>query len=116
MDELEEYRLLEPRLIAAIRGKTKAKAIAEAMYQVLREFARDVLDHNPDIEVQMWTPAQIKERGGPHGPGCYVVNYEAGPYNWGIMFSMCDELKRLMEPYYSFDLCIYPGDDGQVAA
>lgn len=113
--DLEEYKLLRDRLIPAITGKSTAKEIAEAMYETLRGFASD-LDMIPDIEVQMYTPEQIAERRSPHGPGCYVVNFESGPYNWAINFSLDGKVKRLMEPYYSFDLCIYTADDGQVAA
>lgn len=111
----DEYKLMKPRLVAAIKGKKTARGIANAMHKALRAFAADI-GMNPDSEVHMWTPAQVKARGMPHGAGAYVVSFEAGPYQWAQAFSMCAEVKRLMEPYYSFDLCIYTADDGKEAA
>jgi len=105
-----EYSILKPRLLRALKGKKTARGCANALYKALREHCA-AIGANPDKEVHMWTPAQIAERRGPHGRGCYVVSYESGPYQWAVSFSMCAELKRLMEPHYSFDLCIYTADD-----
>lgn len=110
-----EYALLKPRLLKAIAGKKTARGIATALHKALSSFASDI-GMKPDIEVHMWSPSELKRRNAPQGAGCYVVSFEAGPYQWAVSFSNCGEAKRLMEPYYSFDLCIYTADDGQVAA
>ena len=87
----------------ASKYKTKAGA-AKALYKVLCKFAKD-LGQNPDIEVQLYTPEQSKERGYTSG---WQVQWEGGPYQWALGASLQvynHKAGWYTEPYYSFDLC-----------
>jgi hypothetical protein len=57
----------------ASKFKTKAGA-AKALYKVLCKFSKDI-GQNPDIEVQLYTPEQSKERGCTSG---WRIQWEAG--------------------------------------
>lgn len=62
-------------------------------------------DQKPEIECSLWTPAEAAERG--YDPQ-YMVSWEAGPSDWGIMLSeRCHNMPGswFTEPHYSFDLC-----------
>lgn len=102
---------LTKRLISAANSLTgpdrTAERVARALYAVLREYA-EADGQNPDIEVSIWSPAEIAQRNAPHGYA-WVVNWEAGPYEWAVPVSMGIDLVNgdPVEPYWSFDLCIY---------
>jgi hypothetical protein len=87
----------------ASKYKTKAGA-AKGPLQGPVQFAR-AIGQNPDIEVQLYTPEQSKERGYTSG---WQVQWEAGPYQWaiGASFQVANyKAGWFTEPYYSFDLC-----------
>ena len=87
----------------ASKYKTKAGA-AKALYKVLCSFAR-AIGQNPDIEVQLYTPEQSKERGCTSG---WRIQWEAGPYQWAIGASLQVANHKAgwhTTSYHSFDLC-----------
>lgn len=93
-----EYRIINRRLCDAIAGVSSPQLIAENLYAELRRLARD-FGMNPDIETF------IRKK-----PNDYRVSWEAGPYQWAIGASSVLPLPangKPIEPYYSFDLCIY---------
>lgn len=98
------------RLMAALRKRLhkgmSGKAVAKAVYGVLREQAT-LCGHNPDIETFFKGPADHHYAGK-----CWLANWEAGPYQWGISasFLIMDLTGRLCEPYYSFDVCLYDNE------
>jgi hypothetical protein len=77
-----------------------AKGAAGSVLRAVRKYAESV-GHKPDIET-----FRRPEAGG------YRVSYEAGPYDWAIpaSYALCGILKKVVEPYYSFDLCFYNGE------
>lgn len=91
----------------AVQGKASTKARAEAAYAAIRELSQE-WGQNPDIETLFRGP---NENGPyPHGK-CYVVGWESGPFEWAIAASeACAQAGVFVEPYYSFDLCFYPGE------
>lgn len=89
----------------AIHNTPTAEAAAKAVFEVVRAFAVES-GQNPDVECAFRTPAQ--NEGFPHGK-CYVVSWEAGPFQWAIGASLGGH-NRLTEPHYSFDLTFYPGE------
>lgn len=103
--------IVNDRVIAAINAldDKNAKAMAETTYATLQTIAEEV--GMAKTEVLLRTP---------HDPRCYfangnsyVVAWEAGPYQWAIGTSLeiGDKCGKLVEPYYSFDLCFYPDED-----
>lgn len=86
-----------------------AKKCAETTYETLKAVA---------VEMGMnETEVLFRE---PNDPRCYfkngnsyVVAFESGPYQWAIPASMAIGTRcgKLVEPYYSFDLCFYPAED-----
>lgn len=87
-----------------------AKAAATAFHKALRKLAADS-GHNPDIEVRLLSPEEAERF--VYGPFWTVV-YEAGPYDWGVSASMQTFNRDAgwhSEPYHSFDLSFYAGND-----
>ena len=86
-----------------------AENMAKGCYAVLRTFA-EAEGQNPASEVFLRAPGEPR-----HFPGddSWCVVWEAGPYQWAIGASMAITVnaRKLCEPYYSFDLCFYPGED-----
>lgn len=97
------YGIINERLITAIAraDANTAPVMAEAVYQELRKMAAEY-GMNPDTEVH-----KREEKGEIR------VSWEAGPYQWAIGTSLALVIAtgKLVEPYYSFDLCFYPGED-----
>lgn len=103
--------LITDRVCAAINAlpEKNAKSMAEAAFKTLGDMAVEMGMRRDEVLLRQ-----------PNDPRCYfdngdsyVVAFEAGPYEWAIGTSMaigsrCD---KLVEPYYSFDLCFYPGED-----
>lgn len=85
---------------------------AEVLHNFLREYAKDI-GMKPDIEV-----GYAKYAGSKDYP---AVCFEAGPYEWGVRFSLggkpfngieYDPRKQdnwYLEPHYSFDVCFIEG-------
>jgi hypothetical protein len=103
------------QLLADIREKVgalpvmSAENMARATYEALLAGAERA-GQDPKREVAIYAP----------GTPCYlgtlehwVVAWEAGPYEWAIPASSAigDVASRIVEPYYSFDLCFYPTED-----
>lgn len=84
-----------------------AKEMAYATYRTLVKMADD-MGQTGKREVFIKKPGEC---GYFANPDCYVVSWEAGPYEWGITASLADVFPKLVEPYYSFDLCFYPAED-----
>ena len=82
-----------------------AREMASIMYSTCRTLAH-AQGMNPDKEVFIRAPG---ENVHFKNPDCYVVSWEAGPYQWAIPVS--NAFPKLVEPYYSFDLCFYPAED-----
>jgi hypothetical protein len=77
---------------------------AEAFYKALRNTVT-LYGQNPDTECGIFTPDQAAEREYGH---TWVVWWEAGPFEWGIVasgeFMFNREAGWFTEPYFSFDL------------
>lgn len=102
-------RILTAQLVRAANSipedQRTAEAVARALYAVVRRASEDA-GQNPDIETAIWSPDQTPGRYGR----CWVVNWEAGPYEWATHASGYFTYLvngSPIEPYYSFDLCIY---------
>lgn len=109
-NEDEEAALRESmiaRMVTDTQGCADARTIAERLHLIVRDRAH-FCGQRPDVECALWTPAEVRQRQAPHGR-CYVVNWEAGPHDWGVSASLAlmRSLGRLVETYYGFDLCIY---------
>ncbi len=88
--------ILARRIASKAKTYVTAKGQATAALKVIRKFAKES-GHNPDIECFM-----RKDHGG------WMVSYEAGPYEWGIVAShQMYEAGLHAEAYYSFDLVFY---------
>jgi hypothetical protein len=87
---------LAERVARAAATRSSAKGRAAAVLAALREFA-DGTGHKPDVEC-----FARPDHGG------WLVSYESGPYQWGIVASeaLC-QVGVFAEPYYSFDLVFY---------
>jgi hypothetical protein len=105
--------LISEKVCAAINALPvkNAEAMAKATHAVLRELCTEI-GANPDIETMIKGPdeSHLYMSGTP---GIWIVAWESGPYQWAIGTSMAivTECQKLAEPYYSFDLCFYPGED-----
>lgn len=92
--------------VASVENPT-AEKLAKATFAALQKIAVDPFGMKAS-EVLLTAP----------GEPCYfdnrtpqwVVTWEAGPHEWAIGASML--YPQIVEPYYSFDLCFYPGEDG----
>lgn len=82
-----------------MNGQKAAKAVYEALKPLVVEYGQD-----PKWELSMRGPGE-----GHYAGACWLVCWEAGPYEWGIpaSFAACNASGKLCEPYYSFDLCFY---------
>lgn len=89
------------------KGQRTAEACARAVHTALK-YAAQAEGQKPEIEVLIKAPGEPRYF---NDATCWVVAWEAGPHEWAIGASMAigDE-GVLTEPYYSFDLCFYPGD------
>lgn len=98
------------RVAEALNPDMNAEEAANATYDVLKAVCAEQ-GMDPDIEVGIRSPDQ--NTGFPHGNNCHVVSWESGPFEWAIAASMCtpETFGKLVEPYYSFDLCFYPDED-----
>ena len=96
------------RRLSALPVKT-AETMAVATYAVLREAAK-AQGQDPDIEVLIRKPGEPRHF---RDESCWSVAWEAGPYEWAVPASIVigTATGKLTEPYYSFDLCFYPGED-----
>lgn len=110
-DDTSAYDLMRDDLKAALTAldKPTAETLAKATYEVLRKHAK-LQGQNPDIEVSIKRPGEPRHFANEQS---WVVVWEAGPYEWAIPISMAigTWTGKLAEPYYSFDLCFYPGED-----
>jgi hypothetical protein len=97
------------RLAAAVNKTMTTEQAAKAVYVELCKIASDE-GCNPDIEVFIRAPGEPRHFADET---CWCVAYEAGDYQWaiGASFALCDALGKIVEPYYSFDLCFYPSED-----
>lgn len=99
---------LSERVAKAAFGKRKAADQAKAVAAELRKYV-DEIGGKGEREVFEFSPAQSKAQG--YGD-CWRVGFEGGPYEWAIVASEAlGQLGIFAEPYYSFDLCFYPGED-----
>lgn len=94
--------------LGALPKKT-AETMAKTAFKVLKEAAA-AEGQTPGIEVAIWKPG---EKRYFDDTTCWTVAWEAGPYEWAIPASMAigSTTGKLVEPYYSFDLCFYPSED-----
>lgn len=104
----ELYFSIRRRLVAGVKGKRTAATYAKALYEVLCAISKEQ-GQNPAIEVSIKAPGEPRHYDDL---SCWCVCWEAGPYDWAIGASMAltDETRVLVEPYYGFDLCIYPSE------
>ena len=79
-----------------------ARGLYKALCDLAAEYGQD------SSEVTLRNPEQNKAFNDSES---WYVGWEAGPYEWAVMFSMSEEMyenKRVYaEPYYSFDLNFY---------
>jgi hypothetical protein len=97
------------RLAGTVDKTMTAEQAAKAVYAELCKIAADE-GCKPDIEVFIRAPGEPRHFADET---CWCVAYEAGEYQWAIGASgaLCDALGKIVEPYYSFDLCFYPSED-----
>jgi len=102
-------RYYNTRLAATVNKTMNAEQAAKAVYAELCKIAQDE-GCDPDIEVFIRAPGEPRHFADTT---CWCVSYEAGEYQWavGASFPLCDALGKVVEPYYSFDLCFYPSED-----
>jgi hypothetical protein len=91
----------------ALPRPVTAQAMAEASHTVLRALASE-RGQNPDSEVSIRKPGDARHFADQT---CYCVAWEAGPWEWAISATLNDVFPKIVEPYYSFDLCFYPSED-----
>lgn len=102
----ELTKTLREAIGAIPKGQRSAEACARAVYEVLVAAALE--GQKPAIEVSIKKPGEPRHFADAT---CWVVVWEAGPHEWAISASMAiGDHGVLTEPYYSFDLCFYPGD------
>lgn len=108
-----EYQFLYDSIRAEL-GKVN-KFTAETMaHAVHRAVEKEAVRHgqNPKVETFIRKPGEPRHFGDAT---CWCVAWEAGPYEWAV--GACDVIsdvtKKLVEPYYSFDICFYPGEDAR---
>lgn len=93
---------------AVDRFDANAENYAKALYAAVRERA-EAEGQKPDIECGLIAPGEPAYDGGGDR---WLVMWEAGPDSWGIEVSMSITMNiGLVEPFYSFDLTFYPGED-----
>lgn len=93
------------RIETAIRTNDTPKAMARSIYNVCVA-ACAAWDMNPKYEVQIRNPRQNSDHGYDE---CWAVSFEAGPHEWAVLATLNTvNLSVLAEPYYSFDLQLYP--------
>lgn len=86
-----------------------AETMARATYRALCALsARE--GQNPKSEVMIKKPGEPRHFSDAT---CWCVAWEAGPYEWAISasFAIGQATGKVVEPYYSFDLCFYPAED-----
>ena len=107
-EDYEFYDIINRRLVAAVDKKRTAATYAKSLYEVLCAIAKEQ-GQNPKIEVSIKAPGEPRHYADL---SCWCVCWEAGPYDWAIGASMAltTETRVLVEPYYGFDLCIYPSE------
>lgn len=98
-------KLLEKHL-APMRGKPPGE-VADALLAALQEAA--VMCGQSKSEAFMRKPGEPRHFDNTK---CWVVAWEGGPFDWAIpaSFHVMALTGRLIEPYYGFDLCIYPDE------
>ena len=109
-DDNSEYVALEALFQQAFEGYDKGLTGEAAALEITTRAktaltaACKAAGQDPAWEVHSWTPASDAQQGR-----CWGVSWEAGPYQWAIAasFLIMDLTGRLVEPYYSFDLCFY---------
>lgn len=94
--------------IAALH-KPKAETMAKAVHAVLLKHAA-LHGQDPACEVAIFKPGQPRYF---REDNCWTVTWEAGPHDWAISISMMitTMARKVVEPYYGFDLCFYPNED-----
>lgn len=93
---------------AVDRFAADAEKYAKALYAAVRERA-EAEGQNPDIECGIVAPGEEAYDGAGDR---WLVMWEAGPESWGVNVSLSITMNiGLVEPYYSFDLTFYPGED-----
>lgn len=86
----------------AMTAEQAAKATHAAVHKAAERVGQDA-----DRETLIRAPGEPRYFGDTQ---CWVVAWEAGPYQWGVSASLSDIFPHLVEPYYSFDLTFYPGE------
>lgn len=90
------------------RFDANAENYAKALYAAVRERA-EAEGQKPDIECGIVAPGESAYDGNGDR---WLVMWEAGPYQWGVNVSLSITMNiGLVEPYHSFDLTFYPGED-----
>lgn len=86
-------------------AETMAKAVNRACIKMAKAEGQ-----KSNLEVVIKRPGQPRHFGDTT---CWCVAWEAGPYEWAISASMLigNITGKVVEPYYSFDLCFYPTED-----
>jgi hypothetical protein len=90
------------------RFEGNAENYAKALYAAVRERA-EAEGQRPDIECAIVAPGESAYDGNGDR---WLVMWEAGPESWGVNVSLSITMNiGLVEPYHSFDLTFYPGED-----
>ncbi|UIS25309.1 hypothetical protein [Erythrobacter phage vB_EliS-L02] len=90
------------------RFEANAENYAKALFAAVRERAA-AEGQNPDIECGIVAPGEEAYDGAGDR---WLVMWEAGPDQWGVNVSLSITMNiGLVEPYHSFDLTFYPGED-----
>ena len=108
-------KMVNDRLRALnIQKEWSAEKVARAVYECLVNLEAELNGGSVEQarkEVFIKAPGQERHF---KDESCWVVVYEAGPYEWAISASCCDALPAVAEPYYSFDLCFHPAEWGNL--
>lgn len=111
IDEIQFMRDFRAAILEAnekLETKT-AEQMAKTTYNVCVDFCKK-FGQNPSYEVFIKAPGEPRHFDNDT---CWVVAWEAGPWEWAIPISMdlSYHIDKVVEPHYSFDLCFYPSED-----
>jgi len=114
MMEATEHRFEERLILDLVQActslkKKTARTMANACYAALVKNCK-LYGQDPAWEVAIKRPGEERHFDDTK---CWCVVWEAGPFEWAVPASMALTYAtgKLVEPYYSFDLCFYPSED-----
>lgn len=95
--------------LAKLDGKFTAETMAKAVHRAVVQCA-EFEGQRAAVETTIRKPGETRHFADTT---CWVVAWEAGPYEWAISASMLigEITGKVVEPFYSFDLCFYPSED-----